>query len=80
MLVNKCIIYNEDNRSRSTHYKSFSDKKRKDQNCGKPYGSPDDKGKLKVDQKFISVKEESGGGTPISVIYFRCGEFGHRIF
>ncbi|XP_050875596.1 uncharacterized protein LOC127079229 [Lathyrus oleraceus] len=67
VLVNKCRIYDEDNRARSSHYKSFSGKKGKDQNCGKPYSALTDKGKQKVDQKAIGGKEKSGGEDPTSI-------------
>lgn len=37
VLVNKCIIYDEDGRARSAHYKSVSEKKNGDQNHGVSY-------------------------------------------
>jgi len=43
MLVNKCRIYDEDSRARSTYYKSINDKKSKGQDRRKPYESSTDK-------------------------------------
>ena len=57
MLVNKCRIYDEDNRPRSTHYKSFSGKKWKDHNRVKLYNASAEKGKQKADQKVVGGKE-----------------------
>ncbi|XP_050888712.1 uncharacterized protein LOC127093855 [Lathyrus oleraceus] len=68
----KCI------KIRSAYYKSFSGKKREDQNRGKPYNAPAYKGKQKADQKAIGGKQKSGGGTHTSMRCFKCGEFGHR--
>lgn len=63
MLVNKCIIYDEDSRVWSLYYKNLSEKKGKDKNHGKPYNTPADKGK----QKAYDEKKISGGGTPASI-------------
>jgi hypothetical protein len=71
VLVNKCRIYDEDSRARSTYYKSISDKKGKGQDRGKPYMSPADKGVEKV----TSGNEQSGGG----VRCYKCGGTGHHI-
>lgn len=71
-------IYDEDIRPQSAHYKSLNEKKQKDQNHGKPYGNPSDKGKHKADQKATCGKERRG--TSASVRCFKCGKFGHRIF
>ena len=43
VLVKKCRIYDEDNRARSTYYKSDSDKKNGNQGRNKPYVVPDGK-------------------------------------
>lgn len=74
MLVNKCKIYNEDSHARSAHYKSISEKKSGNQNCGKPYRAPADKEKY----KDSCGKKTSGGGTSDSVKYFSYGGMGHR--
>lgn len=37
VLVNKCIIYDEDSRARSAHYKSVSEKNNENKNRGTPY-------------------------------------------
>lgn len=47
VLVNKCHIYDENNHARSSHYRSVSDKRNGNQNCGKPYVVPNGKGKEK---------------------------------
>lgn len=39
VLVNKSMIYDEDSRARSTHYKILGEKKVSNQNSGKPYVS-----------------------------------------
>jgi hypothetical protein len=44
-LVNKCKIYDEDNKARSSYYQNASDEKGKSHERGKQYGSPGDKGK-----------------------------------
>lgn len=56
MLVNKCIIYDEDNRARSTHYKISSEKK----NGNHYHGNPADKGKYNFHQKTSGEKGISG--------------------
>lgn len=48
MLVNKCRIYDEDNRALSANYKSLSEKKGENENRGKLYSASADKGKHKV--------------------------------
>lgn len=45
VLVNKCRIYDENNIAQSAHYKSFSEKKGKNQSCGKLYSASIEKGK-----------------------------------
>lgn len=74
MLVNKCRIYDEDNRARSTHYKSLYEGKGKNQYHGKPYSAPTHKGK----QRILDEKRPSGWETPASIMWFKCGELGHR--
>lgn len=44
-LVNTCMIYGEDCIARSSHYKSVSERKGKNQYRGKPYSAPTDRGK-----------------------------------
>lgn len=56
VLVKKCNIYDDDSRARSAHYKSLSEKRGKDQNCGKSYGNSPDKGKHKDEQNTASGK------------------------
>ncbi|XP_050896568.1 uncharacterized protein LOC127103345 [Lathyrus oleraceus] len=73
-LVNKCRIYDEDCRARSTYYKNVRERKGKNQFRGKPYSSLEEKGK----QRTTDEKKPSGGVTPISVKCFKCGESGHH--
>ncbi|XP_050876214.1 uncharacterized protein LOC127079905 [Lathyrus oleraceus] len=73
MLENKCRIYDEDIRAHSAHYKSLSEKKGKNQYCGKPYIAPTDKGK----QKASDEKKPSRGETFASVKCFKCGELSY---
>lgn len=58
MLVNKSRIYDEDNRARSTHYKSLGEKKVSNQNSGKPYVARCSKGT----QRPTSGNRTSEGG------------------
>ncbi|XP_050889250.1 uncharacterized protein LOC127094465 [Lathyrus oleraceus] len=58
VLVNKCRIYDKDSRARSCHYKSISENKRKDHNCGKPYSDPVDKGKQKPERELHMWERE----------------------
>lgn len=58
-LVNRCRIYDEDNRARVSHYKSLSEKKGNLRHKGTPYSAPADKGK----QKVVEGKKPSRGGT-----------------
>ncbi|XP_050919394.1 uncharacterized protein LOC127136927 [Lathyrus oleraceus] len=74
MLMNKCKIYDEDNRDRSTNYKSLSDKKGKSEHHGKTYSVPADKGK----QRNSYENNLSGGEASASVKCFKCGELGHH--
>lgn len=57
MLVNKCRIYDEDNRVKSSQYNIGSEKKNGNQYRGKPYGNPADKGKQKFNQKDAGGKK-----------------------
>lgn len=57
MLVNKCRIFDEDNRARSAHYKSLNEKKGKNQYRGKSFSAPANKRK----QKASYEKRTSGG-------------------
>ncbi|XP_058775662.1 uncharacterized protein LOC131649934 [Vicia villosa] len=54
ILVNKCRIYDQDTRVKSSFYKSYNEKKGKNQDCGKPYSTPIDKGKHKVSKEKIT--------------------------
>ncbi|XP_050902154.1 uncharacterized protein LOC127111710 [Lathyrus oleraceus] len=74
MSVNKCKIYDEDCRARSTHYKSLNKKKRNNQFYGKPYNDTTDKGK----HKDLDDKIPNGGETLALIKYFKCGVTGHR--
>lgn len=56
-LVNGCRIYEEDTK---THYNMVSEKRGKQQNCGKSYSAPVDKGK----QKAKEGKKPSGEMLP----------------
>lgn len=67
-------IYDEDSRPRYSYYKSISQKKSGNQNHGKPYGAPANKGNWKTS----GVKETSEEGTPTSVRCFGYGWMGHR--
>lgn len=75
MLVDKCKIYGEDNRVRSTQYKSVSEKKNGDQNCGKPYANASVRG----NQGAATKKGISGGATPFTLTCFRYGKVGHHV-
>ncbi|XP_050897713.1 uncharacterized protein LOC127104575 [Lathyrus oleraceus] len=59
-----CWIYDEDNRARSAHYKSLSEKKGKGQFRGNLYVTPPGKGK----QKATIEKKPSGGSSCFSPI------------
>lgn len=74
MQVNKCRIYDEDNRACYAHYKSLSEKRLKDWYHGKPYSSQADKGNHRASDK----KRPNGGETHVSIKSFKCGELGHR--
>lgn len=67
ILVNKCRIYDKDCRARSAHYKSVTERNRKNSYRGKPYSSPADRGK----QRDANEKNPSGGGTPAFVKWFK---------
>ena len=67
--MNRCRIYEEDSRA---HYKIMNNERRKNQDCGKPYNSPTDKGK----QKVFDGKKTSGGGASAPAKCFRYGEQG----
>lgn len=71
--MNKCIIYDEDSRAQSAHYKSISEKKEKGEFRGNPYVALADKGK----QKTMVEKKPSGGGAPALVQCYRCDMIGH---
>lgn len=58
MLVNKCKIYDEDSRARYSHYKSESEKKSGNQNCGKPYVTLADKGNKSFSRRLQVGKKQ----------------------
>lgn len=73
-LVKKCRIFDEECMAMTAHYKSFSDKKGRDQGCGKLYVTLADKGK----QRVSYGNKASEGGAPTTVKCFKSGEQGHR--
>ncbi|XP_058764750.1 uncharacterized protein LOC131638219 [Vicia villosa] len=74
-LVNRCRIYDEDNRARIAHYKTLSDKRDKQRHGSTPYSASANKGK----QKAVVGKKPSGGGiAPNPIKCFKCGGVGHR--
>ncbi|XP_058761999.1 uncharacterized protein LOC131635393 [Vicia villosa] len=73
-LVNSCRIYEEDNKAHSAYFKSHNEKKGRNQDHGKPYSAPVDKGKKKVSDG----KKTSGGGSPATIKCYSYGEPGHR--
>ncbi|XP_058750120.1 uncharacterized protein LOC131623123 [Vicia villosa] len=64
----------QDNKAYSTYYKRLNEKKRKNQDNGKPYANPAGKGKHKISDE----KNPSGGGASSLVKCYRCVESGHR--
>ncbi|MCI47099.1 cellular nucleic acid-binding protein, partial [Trifolium medium] len=68
-LVNKSRICDEDGRAKVNYYKAVSDKKRKEQDRGKPYGDKNKRG------GESSVGRKKGSGN-----CYKCGEVGHRFF
>lgn len=65
--MNKCIIYYEDSRARSAHYKRSSERKGKIHVFGKSYDTPEGS----------NEKKKSGGDTLTSVRFFKCDEYGY---
>lgn len=57
VLMKKCRISDEDSHARSAHYKSFTEKKSRNQNRGKLDVTPNDKGKLSYQEKATSEKK-----------------------
>ncbi|XP_058746761.1 uncharacterized protein LOC131619712 [Vicia villosa] len=58
ILVNNCRIYDQDTRVKSSFYKSYNEKKGKNQDHEKPYSTLADKGKQRVsDEKKPSGEE-----------------------
>lgn len=74
MLVNKCRIFDEDNRAKYSYYKNLSVKKGKGQFRGNSYITHADKGK----QEATYEEKPSGGGAPTSVQCYRYGVISHR--
>ena len=70
--MNCCRIYEDDSKA---HYKAVTEKRgRQQQNHGKPYNAPNDKGR----QRVTDGRRTSGGGAPANVVCYRCGKPGHR--
>lgn len=59
--MNKCRIFGEDCMARTTHYKSLSDKKGRDQSLGKPYVTSANKDK----QRVLDGNKTSGKVLPL---------------
>lgn len=78
VLVNKCCIYDEDIRVRSTNYKILSDKRSSNQNREKSYDVLDGKGNQKFQQRNNGGKSQSEGGALAPIKCFKCGVLGHR--
>ena len=78
MMVNKCRIYDEDRRARSSHYKSVSDKRMGNQNREKHYVVLNGKGKQRFQQKNNGGESHSGGGVSSTLQYLKCGVHDHR--
>jgi hypothetical protein len=71
-LVSRCRIYEDDSKA---HYKIVNERKSKQQqDRGKPYSAPADKGKQRVNNEGMPKKNE----TPAGIICFKCGEKGHK--
>ncbi|XP_058774748.1 uncharacterized protein LOC131649018 [Vicia villosa] len=71
-LVDSCRIYEEDN---DAHYKIVKEKRGKQQqNRGKPYDAPAGRGR----QRATPSQRTSGGGAPIGIVCFKCGQAGHK--
>lgn len=68
VLVNKCKLFYEDSKAKSSYYKNLSEKKGKGKFRGKSYVTPTNKGK----QEATSKEKPSGGGDPTSVQCCRC--------
>lgn len=60
LMVNTCSFYDENICARSPHYKSINDKKRSNQNHGKPYGILDAKGNMSFNRKLLVGREQVG--------------------
>ena len=70
-LVSSCRIYEEDTK---THYKVQKERKRKQQDCGKPYSAPADKSKQKVNDERRPRESDA----PAEVVCYTCGKKGHK--
>jgi len=70
-LESSCRIYEEDTKA---HYKVLKERKGKQQDRGKPYSAPADKGKQRVNDERRPKKNE----VPAEIVCFRCGEKGHK--
>jgi len=69
--VSSCRIYEEDTKA---HYKVLKERKGKQQDRGKPYSAPADKGKQRVNDERRPKKNE----VLAEIVCFRCGEKGHK--
>ena len=74
-LVNKCRIFDQDSRDKASYFKNYNEKKGKNQDRGKSYAAPADKGR----QRAYDKKKPSGGGAPASMKCYKCGELGHHV-
>ncbi|XP_050895511.1 uncharacterized protein LOC127102149 [Lathyrus oleraceus] len=78
ILVNKCHIYDEDNRAKFIHYKSVSNKRNGNQKCRKLYVVLDGKECtailyfkcMKAGDRVVECKG-------VVMVYFNCGEIDH---
>ncbi|CAJ2651805.1 unnamed protein product [Trifolium pratense] len=71
-LVSSCRIYEADTKA---HYKIMNERKSRSQpSRGKPYSTPADKGKSRVNDERKSVRK----AVPNEVVCFNCGEKGHK--
>jgi hypothetical protein len=71
-LVSSCRIYEADTKA---HYKILNERKSRSQpSRGKPYSTPADKGKPRVNDERKSVRKV----VPNEIVCFNCGEKGHK--
>jgi hypothetical protein len=73
----KCIKFENGPRPeiKKAHYKIMNERRSKQQqNRGKPYSAPIDKGKQKTNDERRPKKKE----TPAEIVCYKCGEKGHK--